>query len=579
MDALRLPPFEQTSVLLTADGHVYSPVFEQDRLVVPLSSVSTSVARAVVAVEDRRFFSHRGVDLRGVARALVVNLRAGRVIQGGSTLTQQLARAAVLRRADRTIRRKLAEAVVAVLLERELTKRQILEAYLNSAYFGHSTYGIELAALRHFGKSAATLDEREGAYLAGLLRAPARYCRCCDRTSAEQRTDLVLRLMRAVGRSSARGPWRQRPVSTDRLPLTGRYLSQYARSWLKSNLPGLYPKTQLVVHTTIDPHCQLAVERACSLVRRSGFDGRIACVVQDAGSGDIRGLSGGFDFRRHQFNAAISGNLQPGSVLKPFILLAALHAGLTLDQRYESKPLQVELPNRMIWTVRNAGGRYLGAITVADALVLSDNTVYAQLLLDTGIERVQRLLATVGMAGRVLTPALSTGAIRPGLSPLEVSSAYSAFSASGLFFKPSLISRIVAESKTVWEHRVPPVRACTDELSRLVTTVLQRVSSHGTGLLPDPISGLAAKTGTSISGGWYVSYDESYRVLTWTEADFLPVGVRRYSEKGVSAKLLANRIWQLLRGRRRGLSELFGAFSGVNEMSVRDLLWVDEQFR
>ena len=165
----------------------------------------------------------------------------------------------------------------------------------------------------------------------------------------------------------------------------------------------------------------------------------MACIVQDADSGAIRALSGGVDFRQHQFNAALDGLLQPGSVLKPFVLLAALQSGVSIDQKYESKPLEIRLTHGQIWKVRNAGERYFGTISLADALVLSDNTVYVQLLLEIGPERVRHLLRLAGIDAKIVTPSLSTGAIGPGVSPVQVCSAFSAFSACGRFFPPQIV--------------------------------------------------------------------------------------------------------------------------------------------
>jgi membrane peptidoglycan carboxypeptidase len=197
----RLP---QTSVLLARDSSLYSSIFEENRMCVPLSQISRPVVETLIAVEDRRFFSHGGLDFRGIARALYVNTRALRIIQGGSTITQQLARMAVLRKCDRTLRRKLQEAFVALLIERELTKAEILERYLNAAYFGHNIYGVEFAALNYFGKSAADLDDTEAAYLIGLLKSPTRFCRCCNPSEADRRTRLALRLAGKIGSSRYR---------------------------------------------------------------------------------------------------------------------------------------------------------------------------------------------------------------------------------------------------------------------------------------------------------------------------------------------------------------------------------------
>ncbi len=501
--------FAQTSILLTRDGTVYGPVHEENRICVSLGQIAEPVIRTLLAVEDRRFFCHNGLDYRGIVRATYVNFRALRLIQGGSTITQQLARMAVLRRHDRTLRRKVLEAFVAVLLERQLTKQKILENYLNAAYFGHNIYGIELAALTYCGKPAVALNEIEAAYLIGLLKAPARYCRCCNPVSAARRTELALSLAGAKRQPlpDSLTSWKPRPRCTDHLPLTGGYVSLYVRRWLKQSLSTHYPAHRLRVHTTVEPRCQLVLESITGIVKKLGYAGRVACIVQDAKSGAIRALSGGIDCQSQGFNSATDGYLQPGSLLKPFVLLAALNAGIALNQRYESRPLTVRLSNGKLWSVRNAGGRYVGWTTVADALVVSDNTVYAQLMLDLGLHRIRDLLSAVGIPAHHVTTAISTGAIRPGVSPLQMCAAYSVFSSGGTFYPSTIIGHVLNEQGTpIVQPALSPRKVCSSSSAAAVTAVLKRVNKEGTGALPEHHTDLAAKTGTSVSGGWYVGF-------------------------------------------------------------------------
>lgn len=579
LDSIR--SLDQTSVLLTASGSLLAPVFEQNRYCVPLAEIADPVLRGLIATEDRRFYLHSGIDYRGLLRAAYVNLRAARIVQGGSTITQQLARMAVLRRADKTIRRKIVEAWIAILLDRYFTKQQIAESYLNAAYFGHAVYGIELAALVFCGKHAAELDEGDAAYLIGLLKAPARYCRCCNPSRAAIRTELVSRIsgfdVPAATKSAAH--LKPRPTIADCLPLTAPYVTGYIQRWLRRNLPRHYPDNRLVVRTTIDERCQFIVETVAADVRRSGYRGRLACVIQDASSGDVKAMSGGIDALMQSFNAAADGFLQPGSLLKPFVLLAALQSGIPLNRQYESKPLQIKLGNGQSWFVRNAANRYTGWTTVGDAMVWSDNSVYAQLMLDVGIERVRRVLVGSGVRAHVLTPAAATGSISPGISPLQMCSAYSVFSAAGSYFPPSVITSVVNErGSSIFTSSPSQQPVCRPEITQLVAGVLRRVASEGTGTLRRSQPGIAAKTGTSASGGWYASFDHLFRVLTWTESDFLPDGAPYYSGKGVSARALADRVWHLLRKESINFRELFTVFAGVEKIDVRGLMWVEDQF-
>lgn len=574
----------QMSAFLTHDGALFDGICEQNRICVPLTDVAPCVIKALISTEDRRFFSHKGIDPRGILRATYANLRARHFVQGGSTITQQLARMSILHRADRTVARKLLELCIAILMEYRFTKNYILEAYLNSAYFGHNVNGIELAALTFCKKHALDLDEVEAAYLIGLLKAPARYCQCCNSGRASARTELVSRLAGFQSGSAREAvPTRRfghRPRYAQLFPLTAGYPKEYVRRWLKHNLPNSYPTHRLIVQTTLDAKCQHAIEAACAEVRSRGYSARLACLVLDANSGAIRGMSGGVDARTHQFNSATDGFLQPGSLLKPFILLAAVQKGSSVDCEFESRPFNVQLGGGNSWSVRNARNKYHGRMTIAEALVYSDNAVYAQLLLHVGIEPVLQLLKLAGLPIEHATPALSTGAVRPGLSPLQVCDAYSVFSSYGRFIPSSIVHRVVDEGgNSLWEKPSIPQRLCTEDQASAIVAVLRRVYEEGTGVLHLPQTVLAAKTGTSISGGWYMSFSDVYRVLTWTETDFLPVGITQYPEKAVSAKALANRIWSLLAKPALAFGELYSAFAGTDSMSVRDLLWIEDVFQ
>jgi penicillin-binding protein 1A len=574
----------QTSALLTSDLRLFDPIWEENRICVALKNVAPSVITALVATEDRRFFAHNGFDPRGIFRAAYANVRARRFVQGGSTVTQQLARISVLRRTDRTLTRKLVELCMALLLERQFTKERIIEAYLNAAYFGHNVCGIELAALTFCNKHAVHLDESESAYLVGLLKAPARYCRCCNPVRAAERTQLVSRLagfqMSITCKSVAAKTLKPRPRSADLFPLTAGYLKEYLRHWLRRNLPESYPLQRLKIHTTIDLHCQSAVEVACADIRSKGYRGRLACLVQDSVSGAIRAVSGGADFKRQQFNSATNGYLQPGSLLKPFVLLAAIQKGIPVDHKFDSRPLRIRLTGGETWDVRNAGNKYRGQITIAEGLIHSDNTVYAQLLLEVGLGRTLQLLRMAGLPIKHATPALSTGAIRPGLSALQVCSAYSVFSSYGTFIPSSIVTRVVDENGTrLWTDVSTIAHVCSHYDATTVVKILKRVCQEGTGVLPLVQDELAAKTGTSVSGSWYMSFNSTYRVLTWIESDFQQTGITQFPEKAVSAKALANRIWQLLGRSTLGFSELYSALAGVDRMSVRDLYWIEDEFQ
>ena len=324
--------------------------------------------------------------------------------------------------------------------------------------------------------------------------------------------------------------------------------------------------------------CQEVLEKVCRDVEQEGFGGRLACIVQDANSGLVRALAGGYNFNSQPFNVAINGSVQPGSTFKPFVLAAALKAGISPEKRYTSQPLEIQLPNGQIWRVGNFQRVYRGEITLAEATIFSDNSVFAQLMLELGVDSVSRLLRRVGLDSGPLSPAAAIGAVTRGVSPLQVCSSYSLFSTEGLFRSSSPVLGVQSESGDMLLHHVntfqPVLRADT---AATINKILQQVVSRGTGPLSVNGGSIHAKTGTTHDGSWYMSFDQAFRVLTWVERTDEDRAIN-YPEKAVTARNLAQRIWDLLRRGSHGSTQLYGVFRGVDNLTVRDLLWVEEQF-
>lgn len=581
--------FPQLSLALTRQGFVLGYLGPEDRLCLSLEQIGETVVSAFLAAEDKRFFTHRGIDLLAILRATGRNLLSVRVVQGGSTITQQVVRNFFLRDRRRTFWRKAKEAWGALRLERRLSKNQILEAYLNGIWFGHGTWGIRLAALRAFGKEPSQLDDREACYLAGLPKGPARYCRCCNPGRAEERTQQVLRLRAPQGEPGARpvqnagnrGP--RHPSLSGIFPRTVGYFLKFASTELLARVPERFPHDQLIVTTTLWQTCQEAVEQACrelSVVDPQSTR-RLACIVQDAGTGDVRGYSGGRDHRMTPFDAARSGRVQAGSVLKPFVLAAAISAGVKAHTVYESKPLTIPLGRGRVWHVRNHLDRYAGKIDLAQALALSDNSVFAQLILDISAERVSRLLNAVGLEVDETVPAIALGAVRRGVSPLQVSDAYSIFSSRGyrrrhrvlVSAKTSDGSELLAEPVSWAESRIIPLEVCEE-----VRWAMRLAARMGTGKIDAAGADLYAKTGTTPTGAWYASFDESFRVLTWVE-ESSEAQASPLPGKARSAKALAERIWQLLRRPELRAPDLLGAFRGADALNYRDMVALENEFQ
>lgn len=578
---LQCPP--QMSAAITADGILVGAIATEHRLSVSYDSLAPSLIAAVLSAEDKRFFRHRGIDWLALLRASFRNMRAGTIVQGGSTITQQLARNAVLKDTRRTLKRKALEAAIAKILEGIFSKDEILEAYLNACYFGHGVFGVRLAALSSFGKEPSDLDTEEAAYLAGLLRGPARYCSCCRPESARSRTRHVLALMAKNKTPSSyrrSGPVRRferRSTLVDKCPWTAQYFLDCVKQWLLTHCGTLFPAKPLIVTTTLDITAQLAVESACQEAWRRGYRGRLACVVQNSCSGAILGLAGGVRYSEQPFNCAINARLQPGSLIKPFILAAAIEAGISPERVYRSAPLVIEQPNGTPWNVRNFGDIYRGPISLSEALIYSDNSVYVQLTLDLGLRPISDVLRRVDVSTARLTPAIATGSLAPGLAPLRLCTSYCAFASRGFISPATPVMSVATETgEFLYRHQHTPFAALSPTAADLVSSVLREVPIRGTGRFDPPLSDLHAKTGTTDTGAWYASYDQSFQVLTWVDTASSPPPASW--GKAVTAGLLAERIWRLLRESDIPSAKLFGAFRGVDRLNVRDLLWVNKQF-
>ena len=417
---------------------------------VPIDFVPQHVKDAVVATEDRRFFEHWGVDPMGLVRAALANLRAGRVAQGGSTLTQQLAKNLFLS-SDRTYSRKVEELALAVWLELRLTKADILELYLNQVYFGGGAYGVEAAAQRYFDKSVRGLTLAEAAIVAGLLKAPSKYSPASSPGAARGRGRIVLGNMRAAGSITAedeRRALRQRIRFAEPRRQRDQMGSEYAVDFVLERLPKLIGSghAELIVDTTIDIELQrktqAAVEAQLSRASASQGAGQAAVVVLDH-EGEIRALVGGRNHRESEFNRAAKARRQPGSAFKPFVYLAALEKGATPETIVYDLPLAVEG-----WTPRNDSGQYLGPVTLRQAISQSINTVAVRLYQDVGGPRVTALARRLGIASELRDePSLALGTSE--LTLLELTGAYDVLANGGVAIEPSAIRRIRLSSGRV----------------------------------------------------------------------------------------------------------------------------------
>ncbi len=492
---------------------------------VPIDFVPPHVKAAVVATEDRRFFEHWGVDPMGLARAALANLRAGRVSQGGSTLTQQLAKNLFLT-AERTLGRKVEELVLAVWLEMRLSKADILELYLNQVYFGGGAYGIEAAAQRYFDKSVRSLTLAEAAIIAGLLKAPSKYSPASSPGAARARGRVVLSKMRAAGAITAedeRRALRQRVRFAEAKRQRDQTGSEYAVDFVLERLPRLIGSghAELIVETTFDMalqrHAQSVVEAHLAKAGAVQGAGQAAVIVLDH-EGGIRALVGGRNHAESEFNRAVKARRQPGSAFKPFVYLAALEKGATAETIVYDLPLQVEG-----WAPRNDSGQYLGPVTLRQAISQSINTVAVRLYQDVGGAKVTALARRLGITSELRDePSLALGTSE--LTLIELTGAYGVLANGGVAVEPSAIRRIRLSSGRVLyareaqraEQLVSPSTA--GELSEMLHSAVQTGTGRRAAVPGHPTAG---KTGTTqdFRDAWFVGYTGHLSAGVWVGND------------------------------------------------------------
>ena len=539
--SVSVPQPHRPTVVVDADGGRLAELVG-DGLGHPitLDEVAPVLVEAVIAVEDVRFRSHDGIDVRSLARALVRNVRDGRIVEGGSTITQQLAKNTTTGPA-RTLERKITEASIAWQLEQALSKDEILARYLNSAYFGNGAHGIESAAREYFGIHARELDLPRAALLAGMLRSPARYDPRRHRAAARRRRDLVLRLMRDQGRitAAAARAAMDRPVDVGaprRRFWDAAYFVDHVLDELQHHpdfaFLGASPRQRaqrvfagdLRVETTLDPAWQAAAEDAIdgTLTRPRDPDG--ALVAIDPATGAIRALMGGRDYFGDgavaRFNLATDARRQPGSTFKAVVLAAALRAGHTLDETFAA-PGQIRLAPAAgepePWTVRNHADTAFGTIDLATATTWSVNVVYAQLVDDIGAGRVAKMARALGVRSR-LRPFRSLALGAQEVTVLDMASVQATLAAGGVHHPPFAIERITDGDDVLYERPPHLGRRVLDQSVALqVTAALRDVVRSGTGVRANARRPLAGKTGTTQDGAdaWFAGYTPDMAAATW----------------------------------------------------------------
>ena len=539
-----LPPEEipaQTTFVYAADGSVIAELHGgEDREAVSLDRVPRVLVDAVLAAEDRDFFSHPGIDLSAIARATWTDLRRGGAVQGGSTITQQYVKNVYVG-TERTVWRKLREAVMAVKLERKLEKEEILERYLNTIYLGRGAHGVQAAARAYFGKDVAGLDLAEAAYLAGLIRAPEAADATRDPTSADARRDGVLGLMEDAGfiepsarRDASAAPVAELPSfkprpSTREVTVAGCECGlEYFIEHVRQELSVRYGDAAvfgggLRVTTTVDIGMQRAAYDAVYGVLDRPDDPAAALVALDE-SGHVRAMVGGRDWSSSKVNFALGKagggtGRQAGSAFKPFVLAEAVKQGFSVESAFES-PSRVVLPRAdsgKDYPVTNYGRASHGRINLIDATRLSSNTVYAQLIQEVGPENVAVLARRMGITSDVL-PVVSTALGTSEVSVLDMADAYLTLATRGEHVQPLAVSRVTTARGTVLDDfTARRERVLDPDEADVVTFALRQVVDRGTGTGARFGRAAAGKTGTTQDYGdaWFVGYTPRLVAAVW----------------------------------------------------------------
>ena len=523
---------EQLGYIYASDGKTVLAVLRGDesRVLVRSEQIAPAMKQAIVAVEDRRYWEHQGVDFRGIVRATWADVRNKEFIQGGSTITQQFVKNTYTKQ-ERTISRKVKEAALAWQLERAWSKDRILTAYLNTIYFGNGAYGVEMAARVYFHKRAKALELPEAALLAGLPASPGAYDPAANPERAKARRRTVLRLMLEQKLISRRDF-----VAADRAPLpapesigvrTRRGPEPYFAEYVKQQLVPYYGSGKvfgggLRVYTTIDLGIQELARRAIDKWLPDRGDPAAALVAIDPRDGRVLAMVGGRSFRKSQFNLAVHGERQAGSAFKPFVLATALDKGISQQTIFTSRSTVINLGDKL-WSVNNYEGSYLGPIDVAAATTHSDNAVYAQLTEQVAPASVSRMARALGIKSP-LDEYFAIGLGVEAVNPLEMARAFSTFAAGGERIDGSVLGNLpraivrVQEGGRVDQNDPVPRRVLDANDAATLTSLLANVIENGTGRRADLGARPAAgKTGTTENHGdaWFVGYTPQLVAAVW----------------------------------------------------------------
>jgi penicillin-binding protein 1A len=530
----------QTSLIYDTNGNIVDQLYGvQNRFVVPLEEVDPTLRQAVISIEDHRYYEHRGLDFQAIGRAAVENVRSLSIQEGGSTLTQQLIKNTYIAQQERQVasfERKFVEGSLAWQYEKEHSKDEILEQYLNTVYFGSNAYGAEAAAKTYFNKQASDLTLSQSALLAGIINLPGVYDPFVDPESAKARRNIVLDRMLEYGHISEKehDTAVRSKLNVSRGRIQYQNDNEYFLNAVRKEIAEEYGDDMvyeggLKIYTTLDPDLQaMANDAVDSIVNPEAGDPSASLVSIEPGTGAVRAMVGGSDFDQVKFNLATQAHRQAGSSFKPFVYAEAIDEGISPETMYISRHLTIDMGrNAKPYEVDNYDFIHRGPITLEKALADSDNTVFVQLALDLGLQKVVEMANELGIDSEVdAYPSTAIGGLRIGVTPLEMASAYSTFANSGTHMEPYLVEKLKRDDKgkdtLLEEHRPFGEEVLSRDEAAVVTQALRGVTERGTASYYHDLEAeighpSAGKTGTSneFVDAWFIGFIPQLSTSVW----------------------------------------------------------------
>lgn len=524
----------QSTKIYAKDKTLLANLFIENRTIVPISSIPENLKLAIIAIEDAKFYEHKGIDISGIIRAFYKNIRGQKIIEGGSTITQQLARNLFLSH-RRTFARKIKEILISFQMERKYSKDEILELYLNQIYFGEGAYGVESAAQTYFGKSVDKLNLAEASLLAGIPKSPLNYSPYTNFDLSKQRQEIVLSRMLEVGFITEEEYINAKNYQLKFLPKPKyegeNYVAPYFTSYVIDQLINKFGATNvfrggLRVYTTLDmemqKHAENAIENALKEAQKNNLNiSQGALVAIEPQTGHILAMVGGKSWQESKFNRATQAKRQPGSAFKPFVYAAAIDKGFAPNSLVEDAPVEYRAGAK-IWKPQNYDKRFRGILTFRKALALSVNIPAVKIAEQVGIDTVIEYARKMGLTS--VDPindrnlALSLGGLTYGVSPLEMASAFSVFAAEGIKHEPISILKIENSNGVLIEEARQDKKIVLSKRTALILTdMLRDVIKYGTGTGASIGRDAAGKTGTTsdFRDCWFVGFTPQISCAVW----------------------------------------------------------------